>query len=102
MLRKIRGPKRDEATGDWRKLHNEELNYLFSSPNIVRMIKWRGMGWAEHITRMERGELYRWFWWGYLKLRDNLKDPGVDEGKILQWILRKWDVGYEMDQAGSR
>jgi len=43
VLRRTVGPKRDEATREWRKLHNEELNDLFSSPNIVQMIKWRGM-----------------------------------------------------------
>ena len=44
------GPKRDEVTGEWRKLHNEELNDLYSSPNIVRVIKLRGMRWARHIA----------------------------------------------------
>ena len=50
MLRRIFGPKRDEVTGDWRKLHNEELNDLYS-PNIVREIKWRKMRWAGHVAR---------------------------------------------------
>ena len=45
-LRSIFGPKRDEVTGEWRKLHKEELNDLYSSPNIVRVIKSRRMGWA--------------------------------------------------------
>ena len=53
MLRKIFGPKRDETTGDWRKLCNEELNYLYSSPNIVRVIKWKEIRWAEHVTRID-------------------------------------------------
>jgi len=52
VLRRIFGPKRDEVTGDWRKLHNEELNDLYSSPNTVRLIKSRRMRWAEHATRM--------------------------------------------------
>jgi len=51
LLRIFRS-KREEVTGDWSKLHNEELNDLYSSPNIVRVIKWRGMRWAEHIARM--------------------------------------------------
>ena len=60
MLRRIFGPKRDEVTGEWRKLHNEELNELYCSPNIVRMIKTRRMGWSEHILRMgERRGVYR-------------------------------------------
>ena len=59
-LRSIFGPRRDEVTGEWRRLHNEELNYLYSSPNIVRVIKSRRMTWAGHVARMgeERG-VYR-------------------------------------------
>jgi hypothetical protein len=52
VLRGIFGPKRDEATGDWRRLHNEELNGLYSSPNIIRVIKSRRLRWAGHIERM--------------------------------------------------
>ena len=55
VLRRIFGPKRDGVTGEWRKLHNEELNDLYSSPNIVRVIKWRRMRWAGHVARMEEG-----------------------------------------------
>jgi len=60
VLRRIFGPRRDEVTGEWRKLHNEELNDLNSSPNIVRVIKSRRMRWAGHVARMgeERG-VYR-------------------------------------------
>jgi len=60
VLRSIFGPRRGEVTGEWRRLHNEELNDLYSSPNIVRVIKSRRMRWAEHVTRMgkERG-VYR-------------------------------------------
>jgi len=60
VLRRISGPRRDEVTGEWRRLHNEELNELYSSPNIVRMIKSRRMGWAGHVAGMgeERG-VYR-------------------------------------------
>jgi hypothetical protein len=46
------GPKRDEVTGEWRKLHNEELNDLYSLPNIVRVVKSRRMRWAGHVARM--------------------------------------------------
>jgi hypothetical protein len=53
VLRKIFGTKRDEVTGDWRKLHNEELNDLYSSLNIVHVIKWRIIRWARHIARNE-------------------------------------------------
>jgi hypothetical protein len=50
------GPKRDEVTGEWRKLHNEELNDLYCSTNIVRVIKSRRMRWVEHVVRMGVGE----------------------------------------------
>jgi len=46
VLKRIFGPKRDEVTGEWRKLHSEVINYLYSSPNIVREIRTRRMGWA--------------------------------------------------------
>jgi hypothetical protein len=60
MLRRIFGPKRDEVTGEWRKLHNEELNDLYSSPNIIRVIKSRRMRWAGHAAHMgERRGAYR-------------------------------------------
>ena len=55
VLRRIFGPKRDGVTGEWRKLHNEELNDLYSSPNIVRVIKSRRMRWAGHVARVEEG-----------------------------------------------
>jgi hypothetical protein len=56
VLRKIFGPKRDEGTGGWRKLHNEELRDLYSSPSIIRIIKSRRMRWAGHVARMGKEE----------------------------------------------
>ena len=60
VLRRIFGPRKDEVTGEWRRLHNEELNDLYCSPNIVRVIKWIRMRWAGYVARMgeERG-VYR-------------------------------------------
>jgi hypothetical protein len=52
VLKRIFGPKRDEVTGGWRKLHNEELHNLYSSPDIVRMIRSRRMRWVGHVARM--------------------------------------------------
>jgi hypothetical protein len=60
VLRRIFGPKRDEVTGEWRKLVNEELRDLYSSPSIIRIIKSRRMKWAGHLARMrEKGISYR-------------------------------------------
>jgi len=58
VLRRVFGPKKDEIIGKWRKLHNEELNDLYSSSNIIRVIKSRRMRWARHVERMweRRGE----------------------------------------------
>ena len=52
VMRKVFGPKRDEVTGEWRELHNEELNDLYSLPNIVRVVRSRQMRWAGHVVRM--------------------------------------------------
>jgi hypothetical protein len=52
VLRRISGPKRDEVAGGWRKLHNEELHNLYSSPSVIRMIKSRRMRWAGHVAQV--------------------------------------------------
>ena len=57
VLRRVFGPKRDEVTGEWRKLHNGELRDLYSLPNIVRVVKSRRMRWAGHVARMGKGEV---------------------------------------------
>jgi hypothetical protein len=56
VFRRIFGPERDEVTGEWIKLHNEELNDLYSSPNIVRVVKSRRIRWAGHVARMGKRE----------------------------------------------
>ena len=93
MLRRIFGPKRDEVTGEWRELHNEELNNLYSSPNIVRVIKSRRMSWAGHVALMGEGRgVYRVLV-GKPEGRSHCGDPDIDGRIILGWIFGKWDVG---------
>jgi hypothetical protein len=82
VLKKIFGPKRDEVTRKGSRPHNEELNNLYSSSHIVRVIKSRRMRWAGHEARMRRLNVYTGFWWGTLRKRDHLEDPGVD-GRII-------------------
>jgi hypothetical protein len=86
VLRRIFGPKREED-GSWRKLHNDELHSLYSSPNIVRVIKSRRMMWAGYITLMGKGEVFTGFWLGGPKGRDHWEDPGIDGRITLSWTL---------------
>jgi hypothetical protein len=72
VLRRIFGPKRDEVTGEWRKLHNKELRDVYSSPSIIRIIKSRRMRLAGHVARMggKREMLIR-YWWESQRERDH-------------------------------
>jgi hypothetical protein len=71
VFRRIFGSKRDEVTGGWRKLHNEEFHNLYSSPRIIRTIKSRKMRWAGHVVRVgEKRNAYR-IWWESQKERDH-------------------------------
>jgi hypothetical protein len=83
VLRRIFGPKRDEVTEDWRRLRNEELNGLYSSPHIIRVIKSRRMRWTGHVARMGKREMHTGFWSGDLREGDHLGDPGIDGRKTL-------------------
>jgi hypothetical protein len=97
VLRRIFGPKRDGVTGEWRRLHNEELNDLYSSPNIIRVIKSRRNSWTAHVARMGDWEVHTGFWWRDLRDGDHLADPGIDGRIILKWIFKKWDGGHGLD-----
>jgi hypothetical protein len=86
VLRRIFGPMRDAVTGEWRKLHNEVLHKLYSSPDIFRQVKSRRMRWAEHAARMgEESKLYKVL-------------VGKPEGKRpLGRPRRRWEDGIRMD-----
>ena len=86
VLRRVSGLKRDEVTGEWRKLHNEELSDLYSLPNIVRVVKSRKMRWAGHVARMgEGGGVHRVL-------------VGKPEGKRpLGRPRRRWEDNIKMD-----
>jgi hypothetical protein len=99
VLRRIFGPKRDEVTGEWRKFHNEELHNLYSSPDIIRLVKSRRMRWAGHVER--RGEdrkVYKVLV-GSPKERDHLEDQGVGGKMGSEWILGRvaWGVWIGFD-----
>ena len=93
VLRRIFGPKRDKETREWSKLHNEELNDLYSSPNIVRVIKSRIIRWVGHVARRGRKEAYTGLWGGSegkrsrRRLEDNIKkDLQEVECGGMDWI----------------
>ena len=90
VLRRIFGPKRDEVTGEWRKLHNEELSDLYFLPNILRVVKSRRMRWAGHVARMGEGRgVYRVL-------------VGKPEGKRpLGRPRRRWEDNIKNGSSGS-
>jgi hypothetical protein len=92
VLRRIFGPKRDKATGEWRKLDNEELNDLYSSPNIARVTKSRRMRWAGHVAPMAEGRVLYRVLVSKPEGKDQWGDLGVDGRIIFRQIFRQWDV----------
>ena len=86
VLRRTFGPRWDEVTGERRRLHSEELNDLYSSPSIVRVIKSRRMRWAGHVARMGEEKGCIGSWWGNRREGDHWGDLGVDGWIILGWI----------------
>jgi hypothetical protein len=88
-LRRIFEPKRNEVTGGWRKLHNEELHNLYSSPSIIRIIKSMRIRWAEHVVRKGRRGMHIGYWWGNLERKNHWEDQDVGGRTILKWILER-------------
>jgi len=87
VVRSIFGLKADEVIGKWRKRHIEDLNDMYSSPNIIRMVTSRRMRWAGHVARIGRGDLYTGFCGG---------SPSLDGRVILRWVFRKWNRGQRL------
>jgi hypothetical protein len=86
VLRRIFGPKRDEVTGEWRKLHNEEFHNLYSSPDIIRQVKSRRMRWAGHVARMgDERKVYKVL----VEKPERKRPPGRPR--------RRWKDGIKMD-----
>ena len=92
VLRRIFRPRRVAVTGEWRRMHNEELNDLYSSLNDVRVIKSRRKRWAGNVGRMGQESGCIGSWLGNRWERDHWRDLGVDRWIILGWISRRWDV----------
>jgi hypothetical protein len=103
VLRGIFGLNRDKVTGEWRKLHSEELHNLYSSPDIIRQIKSRGMRWAGHVARMGEGKNGGTeFRWESPEEKDHLKDQGIDGRMGLERVLgRLVGMGCGVDLPGS-
>jgi hypothetical protein len=104
VLRRISGPKRDKVTGGWRKLHNEELHNLYSSPSIIRKMKLRRMRWAGHVARMgEKRNAYRVFV-GEPEEKRPLGRPRHGWVKNIKMDLREieWDGMDWIDLAQNR
>ena len=85
VLRKIFGSKRDEVTGEMGRLLNKEIYALYSSPNIIWVMKSRRLRWG-------RGEMHTGFRWGNLMEGGHLEDPQIDGWIILKWMFEKWDL----------
>ena len=90
VLRTIFGPKRDKATGEWRKLHNGELSDLYSLPNILRVVKSRRLRWAGHVARMGEGRGVHSVLVGKLEGKRPLGRP-----------RRRWEDNIKMEMGGG-
>jgi hypothetical protein len=89
VLRRIFGPKREEVARGWRRLHNEGIHNLYTTPNVIRVIKSKRVRWVGTVQRMgEVGNACK-ISRGNLKVRHHMGDLGVDGRIILKWILKK-------------
>jgi hypothetical protein len=101
VLRRIFGPKRDEVTGEWRKLHSEELHILYSSQNTIRQIKSRRIRWPGHVARMGEEKRCTRFCWKSPKERDHSVDRGADGKTGSEWILGRLPGGVAWVQLAQ-
>jgi len=91
VLRRVFGPKRDEVTREWRKLHNEELRDLYSLPNILRVVKSRRMRWSGHVARMGEGRGVHRVLVGKPEGKRPLGRPRHRWEDNIKWIFVKWE-----------
>jgi hypothetical protein len=101
VFRIICGPKTDEVTGEWRKLHNEELNNLYSSLNIARVIKSKRIRWAGYVARMGKSRVVYRVLVGKPEGKSPNGRPRRRRRVILRRIFRKWGGGHGLDRCGS-
>jgi hypothetical protein len=105
VLRRVFGPKRDEVTGEWRKLHNEELSDLYSLPNIVRVLKSRRMRWAGHVACMGEGKGVHRVLVGRSEVKKPLGRPRLRLEDNIKMDLREVDgvvgTGWSWPRIGT-
>jgi hypothetical protein len=97
VLRRIFGTQAVEVKEKWPKIDNEDLNKLYFSPNIVRVIKSRSMRWADHVASTGRVEVHRGILVENRRERDYLEDPAVDVNVILSRMIRRWNGEHGLD-----
>jgi hypothetical protein len=88
-LRRISAPKKQTDIGGWIKVHNEEFHNLYSSSNVIRMVKPRKMRWVRHVAPIGDVRMFTKFLWDNLKGRELLRDLGIDGWMILNWVPKK-------------
>jgi len=101
VLRRVFGPKRDKVTGEWRKLHNEELRDLYFLPNIVQVVKLRRMRWAGHVAHMGEGRGVHRVLVGKPEGKRQLGRPRCRWEDNIKMALRKVGRGWRLDGVGS-